>query len=798
MPFITSFSKDPIRDLSNKFDQFQRQKSEDEARQALRNEALYGLRLPGLTGIGENRVPNPFSNDRLGVLQAQARANKTRNDRLRDDIGPISYDMLNFPDEYLLRTPEKRSQMANKTRQSANNVMAGLGMLASLGVPAAMGAGMLTRGLTGAALNTGLSVPIYRADPESADPLLDAAMGAGIGMAGLPGMILGGLLGYTPEIDADQEIPRYAGGGIVKGGLNRLAKYFKDEELTRKGVADIIKESGGNWLGGRVEKSLDSLKQPYIPNPTPEQISYPLGSAEAERELLENTRGGALNRWIEGPLTKYVKRDLATPKDPVRALAEQGILHYAPELELSQYLTQMRDKQGFPAWGVGKSQLASAWEARADRSIHPTRARGYQTDTRDLNENPWLEKLAPNDPVYLPMGGSSFPANLGFDHLTDELRNALNPESGLPRSLLLTPEDMKQMGIDRAVRHVDKINKYRAKEMERAALADMEGMPVIKEYPEGFKWVELKAPQLPQDKIRSVQTPFGWRIEDQFVTPRFKGDPLMYKTEEEARAAHAARGDEEMLSRWLKQEGDIMGHCVGGYCDDVLGGRSRIFSLRDEKGRPHVTIEVSPGPNPEVDAMGDWDKFPEDLQDYIMKTHGSGSVGWARRVQEDPKVKEWFKDNTPPIPDSIAQIKGKSNLKPKDEYLPFVQDFVKTQGPWGDVGDLGNTGLYLRNSLPEVERGLMPELGDYLTLEEIKKLREGRPWTPIDTDPEFAEGGLVTNPAHEDLLKILEQHKPDLNSLLSGTGVKFANGGIVRSPEILKIINECGGKYGSE
>ena len=44
----------------------------------------------------------------------------------------------------------------------------------------------------------------------------------------------------------------------------------------------------------------------------------------------------------------------------------------------------------------------------------------------------------------------------------------------------------------------------------------------------------------------------------------------------------------------LKYEGDTMGHCVGGYCPDVLEGHSRIFSLRDAKGEPHVTVETKP------------------------------------------------------------------------------------------------------------------------------------------------------------------------------------------------------------
>ena len=40
-----------------------------------------------------------------------------------------------------------------------------------------------------------------------------------------------------------------------------------------------------------------------------------------------------------------------------------------------------------------------------------------------------------------------------------------------------------------------------------------------------------------------------------------------------------------------------MGHCVGGYCPDVASGRTKIFSLRDKRGEPHVTVEVEPTPS---------------------------------------------------------------------------------------------------------------------------------------------------------------------------------------------------------
>jgi len=41
-------------------------------------------------------------------------------------------------------------------------------------------------------------------------------------------------------------------------------------------------------------------------------------------------------------------------------------------------------------------------------------------------------------------------------------------------------------------------------------------------------------------------------------------------------------------------EGNLMSHCVGDYCEDVERGNIEVYSLRDPKNRPHVTIGLDP------------------------------------------------------------------------------------------------------------------------------------------------------------------------------------------------------------
>jgi hypothetical protein len=68
----------------------------------------------------------------------------------------------------------------------------------------------------------------------------------------------------------------------------------------------------------------------------------------------------------------------------------------------------------------------------------------------------------------------------------------------------------------------------------------------------------------------------------------------------------------------LKHEGMIMGHCVGGknYRSKVKNKQSLIFSIRDEKNHPHVTIEVDVNSRRTVQKQGKSGKAP--VEKYNM------------------------------------------------------------------------------------------------------------------------------------------------------------------------------------
>ena len=238
-----------------------------------------------------------------------------------------------------------------------------------------------------------------------------------------------------------------------------------------------------------------------------------------------------------------------------------------------------------------------------------------------------------------------------------------------------------------------------------------EGMPVHKEYPEGYKWIEL-APAKEKRIYTAENLPEGftleknqdgyyqvhnWNLGETPNTDSFSRNP-----EESIKKFNEwiqTKGNDLELKQALKYEGDTMGHCVGGYCPDVLEGRSRIYSLRDKKGEPHVTVEVRPN-QARSKYESDWlMSQPEDVQDKItQQALAEHEATKSRRTPEEDRftwgqaLSNAIKTHMGEVPSEIIQIKGKQNRAPKEEYLPFVQDFVRS-GEWSGVGDLKNTGL---------------------------------------------------------------------------------------------------------
>jgi hypothetical protein len=99
----------------------------------------------------------------------------------------------------------------------------------------------------------------------------------------------------------------------------------------------------------------------------------------------------------------------------------------------------------------------------------------------------------------------------------------------------------------------------------------------------------------------------------------------------------------------LSLEGNIMGHCVGGsgYCSGVAKDTTKILSLRDKKGIPHVTIELRKGMD---------NKF-----NTINQIKGVGNKPAEKYF---PQIEEFLNDYSAKLGDNLYITEGKSYLPP--------------------------------------------------------------------------------------------------------------------------------------
>lgn len=521
-----------------------------------------------------------------------------------------------------------------------------------------------------------------------------------------------------------------AGGAYTGPGSGARAVMAVPKAVVRAGkdfvqaagqpAVNVIKPKGGNFLTGSVEKAVAPLKSPTTAGETAAQriprhralledpSVPPESKATVQRHLDEEIKRDALDQWIDRNLTNYIKKEMATPEDPVRKLAEQGISHLPADAPMSRYMDDVwanREKAGFPA-AQGTSRQAQVWESLSDSAV-----RSKQLGETIRSNNPggltmrdliasepggeWAAKAPDTQFVHeLRLPGTSsierISPELGFDHIVDVLKQDL--AAGRIR-----PEQLSKVSMEQAVRRTYDFDQEMAKKMREAQIKATEGMPVHKEYPEGYKWVELTKPE---------KLPEGWEA----GKPSAFGEPTYRKVGSIDNFIDDPRV--KTLEDALKYEGETMGHCVGGYCPDVLEGRSRIYSLRDAKGEPHVTVEVQPSKTltPEKRAA--------QMESLMHRLRGEG-------MSEEAAIKQAEKL----YPESetlsrIVQIKGKQNKAPKEEYLPFVQDFVRG-GKWSGVGDFQNTGLIRKSDL--IDKFGPDELdaigkGEYLTKGEYDNL----------------------------------------------------------------------------
>lgn len=532
----------------------------------------------------------------------------------------------------------------------------------------------------------------------------------------------------------------FAGGGPVSLKLaqalmmmkGRQAPLNPDELPDWQGYAP-----GGvvrNWLrgvpGSAIDEVLKGLKSRYHIGTEDTRAAAALrGQPNVDENLKKNT---ALHQWIDRNLGNYIVRQLGTEDDPLaQAMGHQGgdwggnprlirripaaqvpeRLHWTPQTEVQKEF-EGNLHQDRPSW---LQKLIEEDTPRNQKAAEILKAKA-----KALDEAPYggggrkAVDEASRDYTNAFMGGSR--AGM-FEGLPDPImlhdldpaawrQHMQGPMQGVMDYLSqnYTPEQLNKVSVPDAWRGSATWHEALAKKKAEIMKDPFAGTAVHKEYPSGYKWVKF-------DPGLSNRT-------DRFMAQNAEeGKRFAQEANENATAR-------QVLEEALKKEGDAMGHCVGGYCDDVMSGQSHIYSLRDAQGQPHVTVEVNPG------------------------------------AEEEDMVHH----------PSISQIKGKGNKKPADQYLPYVQDFVRS-GKWGDVGDLQNTGLvpFRVGKEPTVYYGTDKEMAPHMPAgNRGERFGYGTPLQLSDDDlqgwrpgsiPGMAEGGEVEleHADHEDALLYLQE-----------------------------------------
>jgi hypothetical protein len=567
---------------------------------------------------------------------------------------------------------------------------------------------------------TGTKIPQLKPVPYLPDQsITESPVGAKImplttGEQQFAGEIIGDPLSYSVS---------GAGRGLKKVG-KFIGEGLAEAEATGKGPVgkvmqtivprmNIIKDQGGMLVGG--EKALDdeliAMKRNESAYPHA-QAHYVVGD--------KDPNAVALNNWVDTKVRKYLRNQAGTEADPILKTIESGVEHnFQPSMgDTKYYVRNKRLQVGKPEAGIANTELGKEFEYKIDSMFEPKSSKDIKeilnspmefadpatakrrkasllrveqdlpiSDEKDLDALMLINQI-PDKNVYT-LSGTNITERLGLNHVSDVLMEDLQTGK-------LRPEQLNQMSIEKAIRRTAEYDAEKAKAMNKANASSVEGMPIPKQYDDGYKWVELK---------------------------------------------HDT--DPKRTEKALKSEGEMMGHCVGGYCPNVESGEIKIFSLRGPDGKSHVTIEARPQfsmtlwRNANLDAINSNPKLKE--YDFNMVSLDNDHK-YGYRMTERDYVTEMTKEMKklginpvePPSYMELHQVKGKQNKRPDDKYQSYISDFIKnnpTKHEIVDVFELDNTNLMgvqniADNGLvskdihnhPEIEKALIKKYPPYNNL----------------------------------------------------------------------------------
>jgi hypothetical protein len=455
---------------------------------------------------------------------------------------------------------------------------------------------------------------------------------------------------------------------------------------------DLINQAAGEDLWSKmVDENVYQYPIPWLRENRPDVLNKLVGE---ER--------GAVNKWLDAKLEKYIRNDMGTPDDPIRLAHEEGFSHIPGQAEelgmwLPEDVAAMRVKAGYPEEGFAvqrhaeagypeameiNSRKAEMWEALSDAEITANPAGEFQERFRMAREmpnfvsngrqeiaiaerNPWIEKLDPKTPIYKIDRPIDLNENLGFNHMADEIENMLDPESGLPAALRMTPQQLDKVSMKQMVEKVDAVNKWRSEEASKAELGDMMG-----------NLTATPKMQIPDTQLSFVKEPGMTWID---IPATVDKSAMKLCTTIGKQAGWCTQGE--------------------GLAKRYGSGDNRLTTLIDAEGRPHAQA-MAQKPNqssydawfqknkytPEVDEFLNWEGQPE-----VTGSLDQRYLAWAKETGRQPEQVPQDIIELKPVENAFSSERAREYMKRDPAYKEKITDSVLkflNAGEWGKVKDL--------------------------------------------------------------------------------------------------------------
>lgn len=358
------------------------------------------------------------------------------------------------------------------------------------------------------------------------------------------------------------------------------------------------------------------------------------------RELSHVTSNPDVTNWLNTAGKKYIINRAGTPADELRMLADKGITHMDPK-SLERTTENLTSRENRATLkDIVRNRLAAGYPAEG----LATTDLGRQWELKsDFHIDPYSAELL--------QGNESMVKELPW--LTK-----LSPEESVyGHTTSATAENLGMHDLAKAIEKDLASGKLKPEQLHKLTVEEA-AKRAHGHRAEAEAAAKTLNKQLPA--VKEYPTGFKWH--------------------------ELTHPDEDTLSSILNKEGQEMQNCIKGYTSAVMEDGTRLFSLRDPAGKSHVNIELKPEAITKEDIA---DKFGEEQATHIMDMLSPKEIAKAY-----PELSQY----------RINQVKGKQNAAPVEDYLPYVQDFVKNPihgNDFKEVRDFHNTGLLDLNRLKE-------------------------------------------------------------------------------------------------